>query len=249
MPGLQPREQAAQARRGVALLPGAQQRQVDGAGEDDTAGEVHRVVHPQPDATRHHQHGPGGDGAADDEAAAVGVADNAGEEERPTGSEGGVAGGEAVAGVFGAVGDEVGRGLVLCPCVVVADGVGAGAARHAVEGADAGGVVFAEDGDVGARFANERFEQAFADLGRTERDEDDEQQRAGFATAVAVAEQRGEGDDAGEGDGAARGLGDEPEQAGKRDFVALPVPAGEPEGDGDEEEQGGDGEEAFGHGW
>ena len=79
-PGWQALEQVLKARRAVALLPGMQEQQVDAASEKDAAGEVNRVVHAQPDAACHDEHCPGDDGAADETAAAVGKADDAGKE-------------------------------------------------------------------------------------------------------------------------------------------------------------------------
>ena len=233
----------------MALLPGKQERQVDGTGEKDAAGEVKRVVHAQPDAACHDEHRPGDDGAADETAAAVGKADDAGKEERPAGSEGGVAGGEAVAGFFGAVRDEVRRRLRGAFGVVGADGISADAAFDGVEVADARGVVFGEDDDVRPRLADERFEQAFTDLRRAKADEDDEQQRAPFAATVCEVKECEQRGGAEKGDGYAAGLSDDVEQIIERDFVALPAPAGKPESGGDKEEQGGDGEEAGFHGW
>ena len=64
----------------MALLPGMQERQVDGTSEKDAADEVNRVVHAQPDAACHDEHCPGDDGAGDEAAAAVGKADDAGKE-------------------------------------------------------------------------------------------------------------------------------------------------------------------------
>ena len=160
-----------------------------------------------------------------------------------------MAGGEAVAGFFGAVGDEVRRRRVRRFGIVGADGVSADAAFGGVEITDTRGIVFGEDDDIGTRLADERFEQALADLRRTEADEDDKQQGAPFATAVRVIKKGKEHGDAGKDDGIAAGLGNEIEQIVERDFVALPVPAGKPEGEGNEKEQGGDGEEAGFHGW
>ena len=81
-----------------------------------------------------------------------------------------MAGGEAVAGFFGAVGDEVRRRRVRRFGVVGADGVSADAAFGGVEITDTRGIVFGEDDDIGTRLADERFEQALADLRRTEAD-------------------------------------------------------------------------------
>ena len=160
-----------------------------------------------------------------------------------------MAGGEAVAGFFGAVGDEVRRRRVRRFGVVGADGVSADAAFGGVEITDTRGIVFGEDDDIGTRLADELFEQNLADLRRTEADEDDKQQGAPFATAVRVIKKGKEHGGAGKDDGIAAGLGNEIEQIVERDFVALPVPAGKPEGEGNEKEQGGDGEEAGFHGW
>ena len=155
-----------------------------------------------------------------------------------------MAGGEAVAGFFGAVGDEVRRRRARRFGIVGAD-----AAFGGVEITDTRGIVFGEDDDIGTRLADERFEQALADLRRTEADEDDKQQGAPFATTVRVIKKDKKDGDAGEGDGIAAGLGNEIEQIVERGFVALPVAARKPEGEGNEKEQGGDGEEAGFQGW